>query len=412
LLNKLEAALCHAVEETFEREQIPWFARLVEQSSFTDAREDVEAAAAIIDTQADHIGLLREVVADPQGVFADHRVYSTPAVRDEDQALALVGHCDTVYPRSMGFLQFQRDSPDATSGGDRVRGPGVLDMKSGLSVIVFGLQAVSQVAPDVFSQMKLRFFCNTDEEVGSPSSRALFERFAPKISGALVFEGGRDEDLIITARKGTGAFTLTVTGRSAHAGNDHESGVNAIHALALLIPKVEALTDYSQGATTNVGTISGGSSKNTVPGEATCVIDVRVTSAAEACRIQSALEKLAEDPFAGLENVSERLRQVRVTLGGSMRRPPLEPTPRSQRLRDEYERTAEKVGLGIGEAPLQGGGSDANSLAACGVPTIDGLGPYGKAFHSPDEWSSLDSLKRRTQALACFLAATCESRDT
>ena len=282
-------------------------------------------------------------------------------------------------------------------------------MKSGLSVILFGLQAVSQVAPDVFSQMKLRFFCNTDEEVGSPSSSDMFERFAPRISRALVFEGGRDEDRIITARKGTGAFTLTVTGRSAHAGNDHASGVNAIHALALVIPHIEALTDYSKGATTNVGTISGGSSKNTVPGEATCVIDVRVTSAAEARRIQSALEKLAEDPFAGLENVPECLRQVRVTLSGSMRRLPLEPTPQSQCLRDEYERAAAKVGLGIGEAPLQGGGSDANSLAACGVPTIDGLGPFGKAFHSPEEWSSLDSLKRRTQALACFLAAAYES---
>ena len=292
-----------------------------------------------------------------------------------------------------------------------LRGPGVLDMKSGLSVILYGLRAISRGAPDVFSCMKLRFFCNTDEEVGSPSSCAMFERFAPKISRALVFEGGRDEDRIITARKGTGAFSLTVTGRSAHAGNDHESGVNAIHALALIIPKIEALTDYSQGTTINVGTVSGGSSQNTVPGDATCVIDVRVISSAEACRIQSALERFAEDPFAGHDNVPERLRQVRVTLDGSMRRPPLEPTPESQHLRGEYEQAAAKVGLGIGEAPLQGGGSDANSLAVYGIPTIDGLGPYGKAFHSPNEWASLDSLKRRTQALACFLATVCESQE-
>lgn len=395
--------MCNAVDEAFTREQLAWLAQLVEQPSFTEAREDVEAAAAIIDAKAAKIGLRRETISDPQGVYADHRAYSAPAVGDEDMALALVGHCDTVYPRSMGFLHFQRDPSAAPSGGDCVRGPGTLDMKSGLSVILFGLQAVSRVVPDVFSQMKVRFLCNTDEEVGSPSSLPMFQRFAPFTSAALVFEGGRDEDRIITARKGTGAFTLTVRGRPAHAGNDHASGVNAIHALALLIPQIEALTDYAQGTTTNVGTISGGSSKNTVPGEATCVIDVRVTSAAEESRIQAALEKLVAEPFSALENVPERLRQVRVTLGGSMRRPPLEPTPQSQLLREEYERAASKVGLGVGEAPLQGGGSDANSLAACGVPTIDGLGPYGKAFHSPDEWSSLDSLKRRTQALACFL---------
>jgi glutamate carboxypeptidase len=404
LLNELEIALCNAVDESFEREQIPWFAQLVEQPSFTTAREDVEAAATLIDAKTAEIGLRQELVPDPRTVYADHRVYSTPAVRQQDVALALVGHCDTVYPRAMGFLHFQRDAATAASGGDYVRGPGVLDMKSGLSVIVFGLQAVSRVMPDVFSQTKIRFFCNTDEEVGSPSSLPMFERMAPFTTAAMVFEGGRDEDRVITARKGVGAFTLTVTGRPAHAGNDHATGVNAIHALALLIPRVEALTDYSRGTTANVGTVTGGNSKNTVPGEATCVIDVRVTSAAEGKRIESSLKRISENPFAGIDDLPDRLRQVQVVLGGALRRPPMEPTPQSQLLRAQYEQFAGKVGLGVGEAPLQGGGSDGNSLAACGVPTIDGLGPYGKAFHSPDEWSSLVSLKRRTQALACFLA--------
>ena len=399
------AALCRAVDDAFETEQVAWLQQLVDQPSFTAARDDVEAAAVLIDAKAAQVGLNRCVEPDPRGVYADHRVYSTPAAGEEETALALVGHCDTVYPRSMGFLNFQRDPPDAPSAGDHIRGPGVLDMKSGLSAILFGLQAVARAAPDRFRRLKARFFCNTDEEVGSPSSRAMFERFAPRTSRALVFECGRDEDRIITARKGTGGFKLTVAGRATHAGNDHAAGVNAVHALALIIPRIEALTDYSAGTTVNVGTVSGGSSKNTVPSQAECAIDVRVSGAGEQQRIQAALKAITADPFGGVEVSPARLREVRVELSGGMRRSPMEPTPASQQLRQEYERAARLVGLGVGEAPLQGGGSDGNLTAACGVPSIDGLGPYGKSLHSPQEWSSLDSLRRRTQALACFLAA-------
>ena len=408
MLSPIETALCQAVDDAFETEQVPWFAQLVDQPSFTEAREDVEAAAALIDAKVEELGWQRRRFRDPQAVYADHRVYSPPALGKQDQTVALVGHCDTVYPRSMGFMKFRRDEPDASSGGDCVRGPGTLDMKSGLSVILFALQAVSRVRPEQFAALRVRFLCNTDEEVGSPSSLPMFEQYAPVISCALVFEGGRDADGIITARKGTGAFTLTVSGRPAHAGNDHKSGVNAIHALALLIPQVEALTDYSLGTTVNVGTIAGGSSKNTVPAEARCVIDVRVAEASESQRIQGALERLAANPLAGAPDAPEHLTQVSVELTGGMRRPPMEATPRSRQLCEEYGRQAAKVGLGSGEAPLQGGGSDGNSLSACGVPTIDGLGPFGKAFHSPDEWSSLDSLRRRTQALACFLVGSGE----
>lgn len=398
--DELLTSLCAAVESSFEPEQVPWLARLVNQPSFTGERDDVETAAAIIDAKAEEIGLRRELVPDPSETYANHRVFSTPIVSDDTPAIALVGHCDTVYPRSMGFLKFHREP----SSGDRIRGPGVLDMKSGLSVILFALQALARTVPDLFARLPVRFLCNTDEEVGSPSSRAMFGRFAAFTTKALVFEGGRDEDRIITARKGTGAFTLTVTGRAAHAGNDHAAGVNAIHALALIVPQIENLTDYEHGTTTNVGTIRGGVSKNTVPGEATCVIDVRVTHAAEAKRIQERLEKIVENPFFTVDPVPDRLKDVQVLLEGGMRRAPMKATSATQQLRREYERVAELVGLGVGEAPLQGGGSDGNFFAAHGISTIDGLGPYGKSMHSPDEWSSLQSLKRRTQALACLLA--------
>jgi glutamate carboxypeptidase len=219
----------------------------------------------------------------------------------------------------------------------------------------------------------------------------------------LVFEGGRAHDQVITCRKGGATFTLKVAGRAAHAGNDHASGVNAIHVLSLLVPRIEALTDYDRGVTVNVGLIEGGTAKNTVPDAAHCVIDARFERAADADAVVAALQGLAADP--PLEGAPDRLRQAEVTLSGGVTRPPMEATEASQQLRARYERWAALAGLGGGEAPRQGGGSDANLLAAHGVPTIDGLGPYGMYFHKPQEWSSLLSLRRRTRALAAFLAA-------
>lgn len=388
------AALRQAVAQAFESEQVPFFADLVNTPSHTRAKADVEVAAAKLDAVMAPLGFSRRLVADPDGVFADHRIFESPAVTDTP-CLALVGHVDTVFPRSLGFLEYSRED-------DIVRGPGVLDMKSGLSCIVFALRALAKVAPDALAKLPVRFVCNSDEEVGSPSSEPIFAELAPKTSEAMVFEGGRDGDQIITQRKGGGMFTLTVTGRAAHAGIDHAAGVNAIAALCHLVRRVEALTEYDRGITANVGLIEGGTAKNTVPEHAKCIIDTRFLTVADSKEVFAALRALAADPWD--DAVPERLRAATVVLGGAITRPPMESSAASQALRRRYEAHAAATGLQIGQAPRQGGGSDANLLSAHGVPCIDGLGPFGKFFHKPQEWSSLSSLRMRTQALACFLA--------
>ncbi len=396
----LTKALLQAVDAAFEAEQVPLVERLVNQPSHTHAKDDVEAAARILDAAAAELGLTIQRIPDPSRRFADHRIYSTPATTEEGRALALVGHIDTVFPRSLGFLEFSRD-PD----GDVIRGPGTLDMKSGLTVILYALRAVKEVAPERFAELAVRLVCVSDEEVGSPSSsRCVFDGVAAKTSAAMVFEAGRAEDRIVTCRKGGGSFTVTATGRSAHAGNDHRTGRNAIHALALVIPRIEALTDYERGVTVNVGLIEGGTAKNTVPDRASCTIDTRFETAADAEAVAASLRSLAVDPFADVVTMPAKLKDVTFEVSGGVTRPPMEPTPAIQRLRELYERHAATVGLQVGEAPLQGGGSDANLLGALGVPCIDGLGPAGRYYHRVEEWSSLSSLRRRTQALALFLA--------
>jgi glutamate carboxypeptidase len=380
-----------AIDSHFESAQLELLRRLVDTPSHTWAPDDVELAAQILDEEAARLGLSRRAVPDDEGRFADHRVFSTPACGEQERALALVGHVDTVFPRSLGFLHFVRDE-------DTVRGPGTLDMKSGLTSILFALRAVKESAPDAWSRLKARFVCVSDEEVGSPSSVDLYEELAPLTSAALVFEAGRVDDEIVTCRKGSAVFTVTTRGVAAHAGNKHREGTNAVHALALLVPRIEALTDYDAGLTANVGLFDGGTARNTVPEEAKCVVDVRFTHLADVERVQRFFAELEKDP-----QLPQRLTAATVSVDGRVARPPMEATDETQALRLRYERHAADVGLKVGEAPLQGGGSDANLLAARGVPCIDGLGPWGQHFHKVQEHSSLDSLKRRTKALARFL---------
>ncbi len=399
------AKAIHAeVGDAFERAQVPFLRALVEQPSCTREPDDVEAAARLLDAAAEELGLERSTHRDAEGRYADHRVYATPAATSDRRALALVGHVDTVFPRAMGFFGFARE-------GDVMRGPGVLDMKSGLSSILFALRALRTAAPEAFARLAARFVCVSDEEVGSPSSAALYRELAPRTSAALVFEAGRKEDRIVTRRKGGAVFEIDVHGRSAHAGNHHADGISAIHGLSLLVPRLEALTDEARGVTVNVGIFQGGSAKNTVPENARAEVDGRFVREEDGPWLEAAFAKLVSDPF-GDASVPAKLRTLRFACRGGVTRAPMEASEASQALRLAYERHAAAAGLGIGEAPLQGGGSDANLLSAAGVPTIDGLGPYGEHFHRREEWSSLTSLRRRTEALASFLLERANLEET
>lgn len=400
-MNDVAARLDEAVREAFEREQIALLRELVDLPSATREVDDVSLALARLDRAAEDAGLGRRVVPAGAHEVADHRVFATPAATNASaSATLLVGHADTVFPRSMGFFGMKRE-------GDRAMGPGVLDMKSGLTEMLFALRAVREVDRGAFDRLAVRLVVVSDEEIGSPSSRTLFESLAPHARDALVFEAGRVHDHLVTRRKGGGLFTIHADGKAAHAGNKHAEGVSAIHAISAVVLQLEALTDYASGLTVSVGLAEGGTAKNTVPDHAEIGVDVRFSSGADVARLRAALDAIERDPFAGFEPrwLNERVLRAKVRVEGGVTRPPMEPTERTQALRLSYEPHAAAVGLGIGEAPLQGGGSDANLLAGLGVPCLDGLGPFGEFFHETREWCSLSSLERRTAALARFLHA-------
>jgi glutamate carboxypeptidase len=381
---ELEAALAAARQR--RESAIRLLRGWVEQGSYTADTAGVNAMGQMLqDAFGDLADLEAHVRAGRDGI-GDHLLWTTAAWDDaRGDRVLLVGHHDTVFPPGT-FEGWKVD-------GDVARGPGCLDMKGGLVVVHTALAALSDAA--ALAELPVAVLCVADEEVGSPDSRELTEEVARGAACALVFEGGRAGDAIITRRRGTGAVAAHVTGKAAHAGNHHADGVNAIWALARFVDAAQALTDYGKGVTVNVGTMRGGTSRNTVPAEAECGIDLRFERAADGERAVTELDRIARR-IAGETGAAFRLE-------GGVRRPPLERTAASAALCERYARAARAAGLGGGEAGLIGGGSDGNNVAALGVPVIDGLGPRGAGFHTPDEHIELSSLPLRTEALIRFL---------
>ena len=376
---------------TRESEMLDLVAAWVGQNSYTRSRQGVQAMAQLLEQAMKLPGMSteRRAAGDPE--FGEHLIFRSDAAKGSSEgAVLLIGHHDTVFPP--GHFEGWR------TDGDIGRGPGSLDMKGGLAIMRTVLAALSDTG--ALAKLPVVMISVSEEELGSPDSRALLEDIARGASCALVFEAGRAEDAIITRRRGSGAVEATATGLAAHAGNHHRDGRNAIWSLARFIDAAQGLTDYDRGVSVNVGTISGGTTKNTVPAEAKCLIDLRFDTASDGEQLVARLHDLARD--TALEGTT-------IVLDGGLRRLPLERTGASAALYEEYASCAKQAGLGQKEAGLIGGGSDANTVSAVGVPAIDGLGPRGSGFHTKDELVELSSFPLKAQALLRFLVGRISS---
>lgn len=290
----------------------------------------------------------------------------------------LLGHFDTVWP--LGTLT---DMPFRVEDGI-ASGPGIFDMKCGL---VQGLWAVRTLRELELSSRPVVFVCNSDEEIGSPTSRDLIEREARAASTVLVLEPSADGALK-TARKGAGKFRLTLTGRAAHAGLDPFGGASAIEELGRVISRLHALTDPESGTTLNVGTVSGGTRFNVIAAEARAEIDLRVATKSEEERMVEVLSNLeTENP------------EVSVEVEGGMIWPPMERTERTARLADHAKMLSRDLGFSLEERSV-GGASDGSLCAALGVPTLDGLGAVGGGAHATNEHVGVDHIPLRAALVA------------
>jgi len=293
----------------------------------------------------------------------------------------LLGHYDTVYP--LGTLA---KMPCAVDGG-KLTGPGVLDMKAGIVLMLSAIEALRAWHGELPRPVSVLLV--SDEEVGSDSSRAITESLAKRAGAVLVLEPsyGR-EGAVKTARKGVGEYEIRVTGKSSHAGLDFEEGVNAILELARQIDKVSGFTDLKKGLTVNVGIVSGGSRTNVVPAEARAQVDVRIARMKDGAGIDKKMH--------GLRAFN---RKCKVEVLGGINRPPMERTPGVANLYSRAMGIAGELGWKLSEAAV-GGGSDGNFTAGMGIPTLDGLGGVGDGAHAVHEHILISQLPRRAALVA------------
>ncbi len=328
---------------------------------------------------------LRERLGSPDDVrdvdggrYGDIKVYDFPGA---GEPVLLLCHYDTVWP--LGTL----DNWPFTVDGDRATGPGIFDMKSGLVHAVWALRALDAAG---LPRPAVRLVLNGDEEIGSPASRPVIEEAAEGTRATLVFEASAD-GAVKTARKGVGLFQVHTTGVEAHAGLDPAKGASAVDELARAVLALHGLSDVDAGTTVNVGVITGGTRQNVIAGAASGEIDVRVSSAAEAARIDAGLAALkAHDPRATVE------------VTGGWNRPVMERSDAIARLYELARGQAAELGVTLRECSV-GGASDGNFVAALGHPVLDGFGAVGDGAHARHEHISVEGMLERTALAAAVL---------
>ena len=373
-----------AFTQAHEAAIIETIRQMVEVESPSDDRDAVNRH---VEQLCDMLSGEAKLTRKKGGSYGDHLLvdFKLPGRKKTGQVLAL-GHTDTVYP--LGIL---KTMPWRVADG-RLCGPGVLDMKGGVAFFIHAMRALRELDIPVASKVVLQL--NSDEEVGSHSSRALTEAMALQSKCVLVLEPGTGlTGKLKTARKGVGGYEVVVRGKAAHAGVDFSNGANAINELARQIAVIAGFTDLDKGLTVNPGVIRGGTRTNVVPAEAVVEVDIRIAR----LRDGAVLEK----KFRGLKPVDTRC-SLEVT--GGLNRPPMERTKAIAALFAKARGLAAELGVALEESST-GGGSDGKISAALGVPTLDGLGTVGEGAHAVNESILIDRIADRTAVLAKLVAA-------
>jgi glutamate carboxypeptidase len=350
--------------------------RWVEIETPTEAPEQVNRLASMVAERYRDLPATVERIAGVDGC-GDHLVVRSAWGQDRPGILVL-SHLDTVHP--LGFIERLPFKVE----GDSAFGPGIYDMKGGAYIAHHAFRELC--AGGERSPLGITHMFTSDEEIGSPTSRALIEAEGRKAKYVLVTEPARDGGKIVTGRKGVGRFEVFIKGVPAHAGSRPEDGRSAIRELANVIHALEAMNDLKRGVTVNVGVVRGGTRPNVTPEEAYAEVDLRVPNAADA------------DEFVGrILGLTSRTDGVAVTVTGELNRPPYEKSNSGAALYEHARQLAAELGFDLVDTHT-GGGSDGN-FTAPHTGTLDGLGVDGKGAHTHYEQLYISSLEPRARLL-------------
>jgi glutamate carboxypeptidase len=311
------------------------------------------------------------------GGCGDHLVARSSWGQDAPGILVL-SHLDTVHP--VGFIErlpFRIE-------GDSAFGPGIYDMKGGAYLAYHAFRQLC--AAGAQSPLGVTQLYVSDEEIGSPTSRALIEAEGQRAKYVLVTEPARDGGKIVTGRKGVGRFEVFIKGVPAHAGSRPEDGRSAIRELANVIQSLEAMNDTARGITVNVGVVRGGTRPNVIAEEAYAEVDLRVPTIAD-----------ADDLVAKILGLKSRSEGVSIKIIGELNRPPYEKGNAGAALFEHARTLAAELGFDLVDT-FTGGGSDGNFTAPL-TATLDGLGVDGKGAHTHYEQMYISSIEPRARLL-------------
>ncbi len=354
-------------------EMLALLKNVIELESPSLDKETTDKLSAFLKAKFAGLGARTEFI--PQTDVGDH-------VRVEwgegDEQVLVLCHMDTVWAK--GEVEKR---PFKIEDG-KAFGPGAMDMKGGIVQAFLAMKALVDLG--IKPSKRIVVLLNTDEEIGSPTSRPIIEEEAKKSRCVFVLEPPVGT-AIKTFRKGVGMFRVKATGRPAHAGADPEKGISAIGEMAHQVLKLHALNNRETGTTVNVGVINGGTRSNVVAAECNIQVDLRVKSAVEAERV-----------VPEIMNLKPVLEGAKLEVTGGMNRPPMERTPKIVEMYQKAKSLAAELGFDLPETGT-GGGSDGNFTAALGVPTLDGLGSVGEGGHGPVEFVIAEHMPQRAALL-------------
>lgn len=358
--------------------------KLVNTDSGSYNKAGVDAVGRIIEEHLAGRGIRTERI--PAEEFGDCiRAEVAAAPGGANRHIVLMGHRDTVFADgTVAERPFRVE-------GDVAYGPGVADMKAGLVMNTFVLEAFHKFGGAPFPLVGLY---TGDEEIGSPSGRPVIEATARGARAVFNAEPGRESGNVVTGRKGASFFKFEITGKAAHSGANPERGVSAIEEMARKIQALHALTDFARGITVNVGLVAGGSSVNTSAPYCSAEVDVRFKTMEDRAWVWERIDAILKTTH--LQGTETRIVRERGFL-------PLTMSPESQKIFDLYVAGASEVGLTVG-GEFTGGSADSGFTAQVGTPTLCATGPCGGRAHSPEEFLRLDTMVPRAKAVAIAIS--------